>query len=106
MPNLFASDSLIGPLAGMLGLPEVVVSLLIILMTLWTLYWKAGALWEAARLRQKIWFVVLLVVNTVGILEIVYLIWYRKESTGYSVKSLFPFPKLAVFKETQASKKK
>lgn len=31
------------------------------------------ALWKAARNRHKIWFVVLFLVNTVGILEIIYI---------------------------------
>ena len=31
------------------------------------------ALWKAAGLRQKSWFVAMLVINTLGILEIIYL---------------------------------
>ncbi len=43
------------------------------LIILWTLFWKGLALWHAGRRGQPWWFVVLLIVNTVGILEIVYL---------------------------------
>ncbi len=44
-----------------------------IVVMLWSLAWKGIALWKAGRLGQKTWFVILLVVNTVGILEIIYI---------------------------------
>jgi hypothetical protein len=43
------------------------------LVLLWSLFWKGLALWHAGRKNQPWWFVVILIVNTVGILEIVYL---------------------------------
>ncbi len=43
------------------------------LLILWSLFWKGLALWHSARRRQPWWFVILLVVNTVGLLEIIYL---------------------------------
>lgn len=43
----------------------------------WVLVWKGLALWHAARNGQKIWFLVLLILNTLGILEIIYLVWFR-----------------------------
>lgn len=45
--------------------------LLIILA--WTLPWKGAALWRAARRRETAWFVALLVVNSLAVLEILYL---------------------------------
>jgi len=50
----------------------------------WTLVWKALALWRAARNGHKVWFIVLLVVNTVGILEIIYyfLVGKPKDNAG------------------------
>ena len=45
----------------------------LVTISLWTLLWKGLALWKSARLKKPIWFVVLLVVNTFGILEILYL---------------------------------
>jgi len=42
-------------------------------LLLWGLVWKAIALWKAARRDQLVWYIVLLVVNTVGILEIIYI---------------------------------
>jgi Family of unknown function (DUF5652) len=46
----------------------------------WTLIWKGIALWHSARNKQKGWFIVLLIVSTVGILEIIYLIFFKKSS--------------------------
>lgn len=42
----------------------------------WSLLWKGLALYKAARNEQKGWYIVLLVVNTLGILEIVYLLLF------------------------------
>src|SRR3990167_5247924 len=39
----------------------------------WTLVWKGFALWRSAELRQKYWFIAILLINTLGILEIIYL---------------------------------
>ncbi|MDP2642097.1 MAG: DUF5652 family protein [bacterium] len=47
--------------------------LFIILAIIWALVWKGFALWKAAGLRQKYWFIIILIVNTLGILEIIYL---------------------------------
>jgi hypothetical protein len=60
-----------------LQLPEWSLIPLIIL-GLWTLFWKGTALWHAARGNDSIWFIVLMVVNSVGILEIIYLLAVRK----------------------------
>jgi uncharacterized protein YpmS len=37
------------------------------------------ALWKAAQLKHKRWFIILLVVNTIGILEILYLFVFSKK---------------------------
>src|SRR3989339_277712 len=53
---------------------------LLALVIIWTVPWKGAALWRAARNRQKIWFCILLVVNSLAILEILYLkFWQRKK---------------------------
>ena len=55
---------------------------IISVVAIWTLIWKGLALWNAGRNNQKIWFVVLLVVNTIGILEILYLAFGRKNKNN------------------------
>jgi len=52
---------------------------IIILVVLWTIPWKGVALWKAARNQSIIWFVILLVVNTLGILEIIYIFFFSKK---------------------------
>jgi len=37
-----------------------------ILAILWTLLWKGVALWKAARNKQRDWFVVMLIIQTLG----------------------------------------
>lgn len=53
---------------------------LLIVVALWTVIIKGYALWHAARNSQKWWFIALLVINTIGILEVIYLIWFRPKS--------------------------
>ena len=55
---------------------------IIFVVALWTIVLKGYALWAAARGGQKKWFIALLIVNTFGILEIVYLIWFRPKNNG------------------------
>lgn len=52
------------------------------LLIVWDLVWRGLALWRAGRNNQLAWFVVLLVVNTVGILPIVYLLISKPEKAN------------------------
>ena len=56
---------------------------IIVLVIVWTLVWKAMALWRAARNGDKIWYLILLLVNTLGILEILYLYVFSKPKSSY-----------------------
>jgi MFS superfamily sulfate permease-like transporter len=51
------------------------------LLVLWDIAWRGMALWRSARRTDLIWFVVLLVVNSLGILPIVYLLLTRDKAT-------------------------
>ncbi|MHB1330600.1 MAG: DUF5652 family protein [Minisyncoccota bacterium] len=42
-------------------------------LVLWSLAWKGVALWKSAGLKQKPWFIALLLINTFGLLEIFYI---------------------------------
>ena len=52
--------------------------ILLILVLLWSIPWKGYALWLAARKGDRKWFIALLVVNTVGLLEIFYIFYFSK----------------------------
>jgi hypothetical protein len=54
----------------------------VLLIALWTIVIKGYALWVAARAGQKWWFIALLVINTIGILEVVYLIWFSPKGSN------------------------
>ena len=51
-------------------------------LILWELIWKGIALWKAARESQKYWFIVMLILNTVGILPILYIFIFKKGRKG------------------------
>ncbi len=53
----------------------------IILVFIWSLVWKGIALWKSAGRREKWWFIILLVLNTIGILEIVYIFFLSGDKT-------------------------
>jgi hypothetical protein len=57
-----------------LGIP---LALLIIIL-IWSQIWKLLALWKSARKGSIIWFIVLALINTVGILEILYIFVFSK----------------------------
>lgn len=50
----------------------------ILLMAAWVLPWKGVALWKASRRGQKIWFVAILILNTLALLEIIYIFFFSK----------------------------
>ena len=60
-----------GPMAG-LG------SIIMIALVVWSLYWKGMSMWTAARKGDRNWFIALLVLNTLGILDILYIYVFSK----------------------------
>jgi methionyl-tRNA synthetase len=65
-------------IAQKLGISVTSLVCFLVVVALWTIVWKGWALWTAARRHEKKWFVVLLVVNTLGVLEIIYLFFLNK----------------------------
>jgi hypothetical protein len=49
------------------------------LLFIWELFWKGLALWKAARNDQRYWYIALLIFNTFGLLQILYLFVFAKE---------------------------
>jgi len=56
---------------------------LLLASVLWVLPWKGLSMWRAARKGSKIWFIVLLAVNTFGLLEIIYFFFGEKLTDKY-----------------------
>lgn len=66
-----------GPGFGILG--GFMFGSFMLVLVVWTLYWKYQALWYAAKHDHRWWFIAMLVINTMGILEILYLYVFSKK---------------------------
>ncbi|OGY09393.1 MAG: hypothetical protein A2700_01795 [Candidatus Blackburnbacteria bacterium RIFCSPHIGHO2_01_FULL_44_64] len=55
------------------------LTFLLVLLATWELVWKGMALWKASKNNQKNWFVALLLINSIGILPILYLKLFQKK---------------------------
>ena len=55
-------------------------NIILLVVAIWTIPWKAYSLWLCVKRNQKVWFIVLLILNTVGILEIFYIFKIAKKS--------------------------
>ena len=53
--------------------------LFLFIILAWTLPWKAVGLWKAARRGDMVWFIIILLTNTLAILDILYVyIWSNR----------------------------
>ena len=70
------------------------LTILMVVLIVWSITWKGLALWKAAKLNQKVWFIILLVVNTAGILEIIFyfLLPAQKKSWDSKITKNSPAP--------------
>lgn len=57
--------------------PGVPIGLVLFLIA-WSLVWKGFALWRAGRKNHVMWFILIFILNTAGILEILYLFVFSK----------------------------
>ena len=73
-----------------IGVNELIIIVLLSGAVAWSLIWKGIALWHAARNGQKGWYVALLVVNTLGVLEILYLFVFRPRPAAGSLEGAEP----------------
>jgi len=51
-------------------------------IVIWQTPWKCVALWRAARNRHLWWFIAVFLVNTLAILEIIYIFGFSKKKKG------------------------
>ena len=57
-----------------------IFKILLVLIALWSLPWKVYAVWLACKHDHRKWFLVLLLLNTVSILELIYVFYVLKKS--------------------------
>ncbi len=55
----------------------------LIILSIWSIPWKGVALWRSARNGQIGWFIVILIVNTLSILEILYIFFFSKKKRNF-----------------------
>ncbi len=53
--------------------------LAISLTVVWSMVWKGIALWKAGRNAHLVWFIVLFIFNTLGILPIIYIFAFSRK---------------------------
>lgn len=70
-----------GPLAS---IPPIII----LIFFIWSAFWKILALWRAAQSGQQYWFIALFLINTVGILDIIYLAKFSKKKVSFNDWSL------------------
>ncbi|MBS3091086.1 hypothetical protein J4217_01395 [Candidatus Pacearchaeota archaeon] len=70
-------------LSFQLGIPLYLLGIALV----WSLIWKALALWKSARMNQPIWFITLLIINTLGIFEILYIFLFSEIKLNNRKKS-------------------
>ncbi|HCY26129.1 TPA: hypothetical protein DIC38_00380 [Candidatus Nomurabacteria bacterium] len=61
---------------------------LFLILIIWVLPWKAYALWTSARLNHKVWFIILVIINTFAILDIFYIFYFAKKKPKDIAKEL------------------
>lgn len=58
---------------------------LFVLLAAWAIVWRGIAMWKAAQNKSMPWFVALLIINSFGILDIIYVFYFsnrkRKQVT-------------------------
>lgn len=59
---------------------------LVLIVALWAAVWKLIALWKCGRNNQLAWFVVMAVLNTAGILPIIYILFFQKKTAVKKAK--------------------
>lgn len=69
MENIFATNTQVSP----------VFWIFLILFIVFTIFLKGIALWKAAQNNHKKWFVVFFLINTAGILELLYIYIFSKK---------------------------
>lgn len=79
---------------------------MLIPLAIWDLTWKGLSLWNSAKHNSKKWFVALLIVNSAGLLPIIYHFYFREDSIknkkqiAYSVLAILvsiAFSALAIY---------
>ena len=67
---------------------NILINVLVALVMVWTILWKCYSVWTASKNNDKKWFIALVIFNTAGILDIIYIFGIKKKKWP-EVKSAF-----------------
>jgi len=56
-------------------------TIILLLLTIWVLPWKGVALWRASKNQNLKWFIVILVLNTLAVVEIIYIFFFSNKKS-------------------------
>ena len=56
----------------------------LIIVSIWSSVWKIIAMWKSARNNHLVWFIGIAIVNSIGILPIIY-IWLNRKKTNEEI---------------------
>ena len=56
------------------------MAIVLAILVIWSMIWKGIALWKAGRKGDLGWFVALFLINTMGILEIIYIYGFANKA--------------------------
>ncbi len=68
------------------ALPFLMIPIVFYIVIFWELIWKGIALWNAGGNKQLAWFIAILLINSFGILPIIYLLFFKKKKVKKSRK--------------------
>jgi hypothetical protein len=51
---------------------NILETIIIVVLTIWSILWKCYSVWNAAKHSHKKWFIALIILNTIGILDMIY----------------------------------
>lgn len=69
-------------LATLMGMGTF-AAIVILILAVWSIAWKGFALWIAAKEDKKWWFIPILIFNTAGILEIIFIFLFSESGKKY-----------------------
>ena len=62
--------------------------LMIFLAVAWDMVWKGIALWKAGRNGHLVWFICIFIIDSIGILPIIYIFLFSQKKPTASVSSI------------------
>jgi hypothetical protein len=73
-------DSIYAPLAQSLGISVLATTIFIGIIAIWDLVWRCIGVYRSTKNNQPIWSIAFVLFQTIGILPIVYLLFFQRKT--------------------------